>query len=127
MSATSYGGNSLACRAAIESINFIRSNNLLSSVKEKSKLLSSGLNKIADDYPEIIRSINGLGMLFGMEISDKKIAETVVRQMAENRILVYQSFGNPFVIMIEPPLIISVQQIEKVVEAFNLVLNEISI
>ena len=127
MTATSYGGNSLACRAAIESINFIRSNNLLDSVKEKSKLLSKGLNKIADDFPDIIRSISGLGILFGMEISDKKIAETVVRQMAENRILVYQSFGNPFVIMIEPPLIISVQQIEKVVEAFNLVLNEISI
>jgi putrescine aminotransferase len=125
MTATSYGGNSLACRAAIESIKILRSDSLLKSVRKKSKILNSGLKKIIYKFPDLVKSLNCIGLLCGLELVDKKISASLVRKMIDKKVIVYQSFGNPFFIMIEPPLIISTEQIERVIEAFDLVLNDI--
>jgi putrescine aminotransferase len=119
MSATSYGGNSLACRAAIEAIRFLQNNQILESVQKKGLLLSGQLNELMNKYPDIILSTNGMGMMFGLEIINKKVASGIVRNMIKNNIIVYQSFGNANVIMVEPPLVISFEQISKIGEAFN--------
>jgi putrescine aminotransferase len=118
MSATSYGGNSLACRAAIETINFIISNNLLESVRDKERILKEQLIKIKNAYPDIILSINGIGLMFGIEIINSNIAFTLVKELIKNNIIVYQSFGNANIIMIEPALVISEEQILNVIEGF---------
>jgi putrescine aminotransferase len=125
MSASSYGGNSLACRAAIETIKFLQENNILESVKNKEQLLSDQLNKLKDKYPDIILSINGMGMMFGLKIINKNIASGIVRNMIKSNIIVYQSFGNADIIMVEPALVITVEQISKIIEAFNKVFSEV--
>jgi putrescine aminotransferase len=125
MSATSYGGNSLACRAAIETIKFIQDNNILESVRNKQLVLSDQLNKLQFKYSDIILSINGIGMMFGLEIINKNIASMIVRNMIKNNIIVYQSFGNSNIIMVEPPLVISNDQILKIIEGFNMVLSNV--
>jgi putrescine aminotransferase len=125
MSASSYGGNSLACRAAIETIKFLQENNILESVKNKEQLLSDQLNKLKVKYPDIILSINGMGMMFGLKIINKNIASGIVRNMIKSNIIVYQSFGNADIIMVEPALVITVEQISKIIEAFNKVFSEV--
>jgi putrescine aminotransferase len=125
MSATSYGGNSLACRTAIETIKFIQDNGILESVRNKELILSEQLNKLSSQYPEIILSISGIGLMFGLEITNKNIASRIVRDMIENNVIVYQSFGNANIIMVEPPLVISFEQISKISEAFNKVISRV--
>ncbi len=124
MTASSYGGNALACCAAIESIKFIKESKILISVEVKSKLLYSGLKNLAGKYSKIISSVSGIGMLYGLKVEDKKVAASIVRKMIDNKVLVYQSFGNPFVVMVEPPLVISDVQIKKVIDTFNFVMEE---
>jgi putrescine aminotransferase len=123
MSASSYSGNSLACRAAIETIRFIQNNKILEGVKPKELLLSEQLNKLKDKFPDIILSINGIGLMFGLEIKNKSLASRIVKNMIKNKIIVYQSFGNANIIMVEPPLVISVEQISKIIESFNKVVS----
>jgi putrescine aminotransferase len=123
MSATSYGGNSLACRAAIETIKFLQDNDILDSVRNKELILAEQLNKLSRQYPDIILSISGIGLMFGLEITNKNIASRIVRNMIENNIIVYQSFGNANIIMVEPPLVISFGQISKIIEGFNKVIS----
>jgi adenosylmethionine-8-amino-7-oxononanoate aminotransferase len=45
--------------------------------------------------------------------------------MIKNNIIVYQSFGNAKIIMVEPPLVISNEQISKIIEGFNMVLSNV--
>jgi putrescine aminotransferase len=125
MSATSYGGNSLACRAAIETIKFLKDNEILESVRKKELILAEQLNKLRNKYSDIILTINGLGMMFGLEIINKNIASRIVRNMIKNNIIVYQSFGNANMIMVEPPLVISTEQISKIIEGFNKVFSSV--
>jgi putrescine aminotransferase len=123
MSASSYGGNSLACCAAIETIKFIQDNNILDSVRQKEQLLLNQLNKLKNQYPDVILTVKGMGMMFGLEIINKNIASSIVRNMIKNNIIVYQSFGNTNIIMIEPALVITVDQITKIIEGFTKVIS----
>jgi acetylornithine/succinyldiaminopimelate/putrescine aminotransferase len=63
--------------------------------------------------------------MFGLEIINKNIASIIVRNMIKNNIIVYQSFGNSNIIMVEPPLVISNDQILKIIEGFNMVLSNV--
>jgi putrescine aminotransferase len=126
MTATSYGGNALACRAAIESIKFLRDEKMLEKANPQIELITAGLKELSENFPTVIRSAKGVGILHGLEITNNKMAEDIVKGMIEKKVLVYQAFGNPFVIMIEPPLVISRKQVLRVLEAFNLVLEEVS-
>ncbi len=127
MSATSYGGNAIACRTAIETINFIRSNDILSSIKRKEKILSESLNYLLKINPDLLLSVDGIGLLFGIEALNKNIASEIVREMIKKKVIVYQSFGNPAVIMLEPPLVISEKQLMKVVGIFAEVIAKIKL
>lgn len=125
MTASSYSGNSLACRAAIETIRFILDNNILNAVKPKELFLSDQLNKLRNKFPEIILDVNGMGMMFGLEIINKNTASWIVKNMIKNNVIVYQSFGNASIIMVEPPLIISLEQISKIIDGFYNVISGI--
>ncbi|MDR3668682.1 MAG: aspartate aminotransferase family protein [Ignavibacteriaceae bacterium] len=125
MTASSYSGNSLACRAAIETIRFILDNNILDAVKPKELFLSDQLNKLRNKFPEIILAVNGMGMMFGLEIINKNTASWIVKNMIKNNVIVYQSFGNASIIMVEPPLIISLEQISKIIDGFYNVISGI--
>ena len=64
-------------------------------------------------------------MMFGLEIINKNIASRIVRNMIKNNIIVYQSFGNANIIMVEPPLIISIEQISIIIKGFSKVLSNV--
>jgi putrescine aminotransferase len=125
MSATSYGGNALACRAAIETIKFIQSNDILASVRDKELIMTEQLNQMKIKYPDVIISVNGIGLMFGIEIVNGKAASKFVRELVKKSIIVYQSFGNQNIIMVEPPLVISNDQLFEVINNFNEVFSKL--
>lgn len=118
MSASSYAGNVLACRAGISTIQYIQQSGLLQECAEKGRLLLSAFREHVREYPNVLRSANGLGLLIGIETKSSKIALELVREIIQQGILVVPAFANPSVMMVEPPLVISVQQIHKVVDSF---------
>lgn len=125
MSATSYGGNTLACRVAFETINIILQNNLLEGAQRKGEIISDALNRLGHKHPEIIESVNGVGLLYALKMVNKNIAFEIVQKMIENKIIIYQSFGNSSILMFEPPLVITDDQISYVIDVFSKILESI--
>ncbi|NIQ13818.1 MAG: aminotransferase class III-fold pyridoxal phosphate-dependent enzyme [Candidatus Dadabacteria bacterium] len=119
MSASSYAGNVLACRAAIETINFIKGNDLIELCRMKGNYLLKGLKKVSKKHQEIIKNVYGLGLLASINANHPKLASRLVIEMIRDGILVLQAYGNPSHIMLEPPLVISYEQIDMVIEAFS--------
>ncbi|MHC4355363.1 MAG: hypothetical protein ACYS0H_21905, partial [Planctomycetota bacterium] len=78
------------------------------------------LNSIRDnvtDYPGILRSVDGLGLLIGVETKNGKVALKLVQEMIRQGILMVPAFGDSAVLMLEPPLVISLQQIRRVADS----------
>jgi putrescine aminotransferase len=118
MSASSYAGNVLACRAGLSTIRYIQESNLLAECEEKGKMLLRSFRDYVGEYPNILRSANGLGLLIGIETQSGKIALELAKEMIRRGIIMVPAFGNSSVLMVEPPLVISFKQIRVIVDAF---------
>jgi putrescine aminotransferase len=118
MSASSYAGNVLACRASLATIEFITQSSLLADCAEKGKLLLNSIKDNVADYPGILRSVDGLGLLIGVETKSGKVALKLAQEMIRQGILTVPAFGDSAVLMLEPPLVISLQQIRRVADSF---------
>ncbi|MEA3225682.1 MAG: aminotransferase class III-fold pyridoxal phosphate-dependent enzyme, partial [Planctomycetota bacterium] len=126
MSASSYAGNALACRAALSTIRFINQGNLLADCVEKGKLLLRSFGDNVVEYPGILKSADGLGLLIGIRTQSRKVALKLAQEMIRQGVLMVQAFGDSSVLMAEPPLVISFQQIRTVVDSFAAACEKVS-
>jgi putrescine aminotransferase len=118
MSASSYAGNVLACRAGLAAIRYIQEGNLLAECEEKGKMLLRSFRDYVEEYPNILRSAEGLGLLIGIETQSSRIALELAKEVIRRGIIMVPAFGNSSVLMVEPPLVISFKQIRAVVDSF---------
>jgi len=127
MSASSYAGNVLVCRAVLSTIQYLQQGSLLADCAEKGKMLLRSFRDYVGEYSNILRSANGLGLLIGIETQSGKTALELAKEMIRRGIIMVPAFGNSSVLMVEPPLVISFKQIRAVVDAFAAACANISV
>ena len=126
MSASSFAGNVLACRAALSTIEFITQNGLLEDCAAKGKLLLRSFSDNVADYSGILKSVAGLGLLIGIKTKNGRAALALAREMIGRGILMVPAFGDSSVLMVEPPLVISFEQIRTVADSFAAACKKVS-
>jgi len=66
---TTYGGTPLGCAVALKILEVIRQEKLVDNARETGEYLKRGLQQIAVDFPGVIKSVRGLGLLVGFELA----------------------------------------------------------
>jgi putrescine aminotransferase len=112
---TTFGGNPLACAAAIAAIKTTIEENLVNRAAVMGDKMLSSLAAIAAKHPEHIKDIRGKGMLAGIEFYVDDFAALVITVCGRKNLLVAYSLNNPKVIRIEPPLIISPEELNRAI------------
>ena len=93
-----YGGNAVACAAAVATIQAMREENMLENSNQRGEQLQTGLHKLQEEYPQI-GDVRGLGLMIGseFEVNGKfKQAKPLVKEIihaAEERGLLLLSCG----------------------------------
>jgi len=64
---TTFGGNPLAMAVAAEVLDVILAPGFLDHVQKMGALLKSELEKVAADYPKLLGSVNGKGLMLGLK------------------------------------------------------------
>lgn len=116
---STFGGNPLATTAAAVTIQTLQDENLVQRSREMGSYFRAGLEQLHKRYPKIIYDVRGRGLLIGVEIVDATIAESLALRMFDHNILVAHTLNKPEVIRIEPPLIITRELIDVVLERFE--------
>jgi putrescine aminotransferase len=120
------GGGALACSAAIAAINITLRERLWEQAAEKGKYLIPKLKGLAEKYPQIIKDITGKGLLIGIHFHNPEVGYKVAAGLFKRGVLVAGTLTNAQTIRIEPPLIISYEQIETVLDRLTDVLVNVS-
>jgi putrescine aminotransferase len=115
---STFGGNPLACAAAVETIKIIQTEKLVEKAAHSGQYFHQQLQKIAETYPDVITEVRGKGLMIGLDLSKEGIGGFLMSEMISAGILVAYTLNNPKVIRIEPPLAIKQTTMDKVVEAF---------
>lgn len=123
---TTTGGGALACSAAIAAIHVTLRDRLWEQAAHKGDYLMSRLNSLAEQYPQIYDKITGKGLLIGMHFHDSQAGYQVASGLFKRGVLVSGTLTNAKTIRIEPPLIITYDQIDAVLERLADTVSEIA-
>jgi acetylornithine aminotransferase/acetylornithine/N-succinyldiaminopimelate aminotransferase len=66
---TTYGGSPLACAVALKILEVIRREHLSDNARQIGAQLKAGLERVAQQYPRVIKTVRGLGLMLGLELT----------------------------------------------------------
>lgn len=118
MHTTTTGGGALACSAAIAAIRVTLRDRLWEQAAQKGEYLIRKLEELAGQYPQIYEKITGKGLLIGMHFKTPEVGYKVAAELFKRGVLVAGTLTSAKTIRVEPPLIISMEQL-------NMVLNRL--
>ena len=113
---TTFGGNHLACSAAISVLDVIAKENLIANVNTVSTYFFERIKEIP-----MVRKVKGRGLMLGLEF-DFEVADLRKKLIFEKNIFTGGS-SNKNLLRILPPLSITKSQIDVFVDALKEVLN----
>jgi len=126
MHTTTTGGGALACSAAIAAINVTLREKLWEQAAEKGAYLIPQLEKFASQYPQIYEKITGKGLLIGMHFKTPEIGYKVASGLFKRGVLVAGTLTSAQTIRIEPPLVVTKDQMDMLLERLGDTLTEIN-
>jgi acetylornithine/LysW-gamma-L-lysine aminotransferase len=112
---STFGGNPLSCAAANAALDVIKDDDLPGQAAAKGKYLLEKLKQIESPH---IREVRGLGLMIGIELKHK--VAPYLKLMQEKHIIALNA--GMTVIRLLPPLVISYEQIDRLVDVLSDVL-----
>ncbi len=126
-----YGGNAVACAAAVATIRVIREEGLLENAQQMGALLMDRLRKLQAEFP-IIGDVRGLGLMIGVEFTApdgtpaKDLAKAVVKGCLKRHLLLLTCGPWDNTVRWIPPLVVTREQIEEALAIFKEAVEEIA-
>ncbi len=109
---STFGGNPLACRAALAALQVMEEEDLAKKAEHAGLLLVDGLRDIAKDYPDLISEVRGQGLMVGVEFTEDKFGGSVIFEMVKRKVIAVYTLNQPKVLRFEPALNVEAEEIE---------------
>ena len=116
---STFGGNPISCAAGTAALKAITEDGLIENSEKMGKLFREGLEKLKEKH-SMIREIRGKGLMIGIEM--KFEVKDILMGLIKKGVLMLYSGRN--ILRILPPLIISEDDVTKVLHALDSVLTE---
>jgi len=116
---STFGGNPISCAAGTAALKAITEDGLIENSEKMGKLFREGLEKLKEKHT-MIREIRGKGLMIGIEM--KFEVKDILMGLIKKGVLMLYSGRN--ILRILPPLVISEDDVTKVLHALDLVLTE---
>lgn len=116
---STFGGNPISCAAGTAALKAITEDGMIENSKKMGEVFREGLEKLKEKHT-IIREVRGKGLMIGVEM--KFEVRDILMALMEKGVLMLYSGRN--ILRILPPLVISEEDITKVLHALDSVLTE---
>ena len=118
MLGTTFGGNPLACAAALAVIEVMQKENLIQAAAEKGAYLIAALKNTAG-----VKTVRGRGLMIGFEMEDH-LQDT--KKVLLNDFKIFTGEAKPNVIRLLPSLAISMEEIDAFLSSLNKAVQQLS-
>jgi 4-aminobutyrate aminotransferase len=116
MHGSTYGGNPLACAAALATVQLIEEG-LAGDAERVGGELLDGLRGVQARMPSLIEEVRGLGLMIGVEFADHDVADAVEKACFRRGLLVLTAGDSA--VRLSPPLVLRSDQAETAVRLFG--------
>lgn len=115
---STFGGNPLACAAGLAVLDIMERDNLVERVATQGDRLQGALKEAFKDQP-LVAEVRGQGLLIGVEFAEDEVGELVIAQMMKRGVIAAYTLNNPRVIRMEPPFLVTDEQIDHAVNCLK--------
>ncbi len=121
--ASTFGGNPVACAAAVAVLKTMTSAGFLEGVRSRGEHLHKCLKSIADQYDRLCRGVRGQGLIQGLVLDDKVAdrAGEIVSTLFKAGVLITLAGGK--VLRCTPPLIVTIEEIDAMASVLEEVIS----
>ena len=106
---STYGGNPLAMAVGNAVLDIITGEGFLDNIGQLSEYLENSLQKVALQFPDIIKQVRGKGLIYGLEVNIS--ATKILKALIDNGLIVTKVAGDK-VLRLLPPLVIEYKDID---------------
>lgn len=121
---STFGGNPIAAKVAIASLEVVKDENLAANADRLGKLFRSEMQKLVDQFP-ILKLVRGKGLLNAIVINDTEESSTawdLCMKLRDNGLLAKPTHGN--IIRFAPPLVMNESQLLECVAIIQKTVSE---
>ncbi len=116
---STFGGNELACAAALAAMETLEEDALAQEARVRGEQLLSGAREIAARYPAVVREARGLGLLVGVELTNEGYGGWIIPEMLKHGVTAAWTLNAQRVIRLEPPLIVTAPEVDRALGALR--------
>jgi len=122
--ASTFGGNPVACAAALATLRVLLAPGFLAAVAAKGEYLATRLRELARQYPQRAVEVRGMGLIQGLVLSEgiREQGLAMVRRLFAQGLLL--NFAGNTALRFIPPLVVSHEEIDRAVAMVAAVLRE---
>jgi acetylornithine/N-succinyldiaminopimelate aminotransferase len=117
---TTFGGHPVSSAAALAHLKILLQGNIIQEVNEKGQCFISRLKH------KIIKSVRGTGLFYSIELENDKQVQNFIKKALEHGLIADWFLHCDYRIRIAPPLIITKDEIDAVVEIIHMALDEVA-
>lgn len=118
--ASTFGGNPVACRAALAVMELLLKDSFLEQVRNKGSLFMAGLRRQVTLFPGLVREARGLGLMAALELREPLAG--AAQQRCQERGLLVNAIGDN-ILRFLPPLIALEEELEQALAILEQVLS----
>ncbi len=120
---STFGGNPLACSAALAVLKILDDEKLVSGAHEKGEALGKMLDALVTEFPQVCESVRGDGLLRGIVLRPGLVARDVLPRILQLGVML--TAAGERVLRFSPPLVVSIAELEEGVAIVRKVLGEL--
>ncbi len=118
---STFGGNALACAAALAVLRILDEQRLMEGARAKGDVLDALLRQVVHDLPDLCEETRGEGLLRGLVLREGIASRDVVGRLQQAGVLII--VAGERVLRFAPPLVVSEAELEEGVRALRKVLG----
>ena len=121
---STFGGNPLACAAALAVLKILDDEKLVEAAKTKGEALQTMLQEVVDAVPDACEEARGDGLLRGLVLKPGFVARDVLTKVQEAGVLL--TAAGERVLRFSPPLVVTIAELEEGVRAVLAVCQDLA-
>ena len=123
---STFGGNPVTSAAAVATLKCMTEDGFLETVRQRGEYLSTSLNELTKRFPALVSGVRGMGLIRGLVLTGDGCTRgaDIVNRMFENGFLI--NFAGNAVLRFVPPLIVSTEEIDRLISGLAEVLAEMN-
>lgn len=120
-----YGGNAVACAAALATIDVLTEPGALDHVRSLAGALRDALLTLRAAHPDAVVDVRGLGLMLAVEFADPAVTQRIVAGCLERHLILTTAGARGAAVRWMPPLVVTRDELDMAIGIFRAVVASV--